>query len=71
MNRNLYILNNKDYVKLGITVADWRDHLVVYEESFMKLVDEVFSNDEEPMAIFIPPRESFKVGYYISEYNLN
>uniref|UniRef100_A0A0M3IM43 FAS1 domain-containing protein n=1 Tax=Ascaris lumbricoides TaxID=6252 RepID=A0A0M3IM43_ASCLU len=54
------IIHIVDDVILSEKFADWRDHLAVYEESFMKLVDEVFSNDEEPMAIFIPPKESFK-----------
>uniref|UniRef100_A0A914RTN6 Uncharacterized protein n=1 Tax=Parascaris equorum TaxID=6256 RepID=A0A914RTN6_PAREQ len=60
------MLNGKDYGELGITVVDWRDHLAVYEERFMELLDEVISIDEEPMAIFIPPRESLKVGFICS-----
>uniref|UniRef100_A0A914ZM54 FAS1 domain-containing protein n=1 Tax=Parascaris univalens TaxID=6257 RepID=A0A914ZM54_PARUN len=54
------IIHIVDDIILSEKFVDWRDHLAVYEERFMELLDEVISIDEEPMAIFIPPRESLK-----------
>ncbi|KHN79298.1 Periostin [Toxocara canis] len=57
------IIHTVDDIILSEKFADWRDHLAVYEEGFLKLAEEVIPNEEEPAAIFVPPRESLRVDF--------
>lgn len=40
---------------------DWRDHLEFPEREFLEIVERNIGYENEPVAIFIPPSDSFRV----------
>ncbi|VDD96891.1 unnamed protein product [Enterobius vermicularis] len=37
--------------------ADWRDHLEIFDQEFLKLVEEINPNDDNISALIVPPKE--------------
>uniref|UniRef100_A0A158R6B3 FAS1 domain-containing protein n=1 Tax=Syphacia muris TaxID=451379 RepID=A0A158R6B3_9BILA len=55
------VIHTIDDVIYDQKFQDWRDHLSIYEEEFLKLVESAQPDDDKISALVVPPKETLKV----------